>query len=73
MEAGAELAGAFLQAGLVDEFVVYMAPKLLGSSARPLLTLPFERMDQQVSLDIQDVRQVGDDLRITAKPVLRES
>lgn len=73
VEAGAELAGAFLQAGLVDEFVVYMAPKLLGSSARPLLTLPFERMDQQVSLDIQDVRQVGDDLRITAKPVVRES
>lgn len=73
VEAGAELAGAFLQAGLVDEFAIYMAPKLLGSSARPLLSLPFERMDQQVSLDIQDVRQVGDDLRITAKPVVREN
>ena len=70
VEAGAELAGAFLQAGLVDELVIYMAPKLLGSSARPLLTLPFERMDQQVSLDIQDVRQVGSDLRITARPIL---
>jgi diaminohydroxyphosphoribosylaminopyrimidine deaminase / 5-amino-6-(5-phosphoribosylamino)uracil reductase len=69
VEAGAELAGAFLQAGLVDEFVIYMAPKLLGSSARPLLSLPFDRMDQQVVLDITDIRQVGCDFRITASPV----
>jgi len=68
VEAGAELAGAFLQAGLVDEFVIYMAPKLLGSSARPLLSLPFDCMDQQVGLDITDIRKVGDDIRITAAP-----
>lgn len=68
VEAGAELAGAFLQAGLVDEFIIYMAPKLLGSSARPLLTLPLDSMDQQVALDITDMRQVGDDIRITARP-----
>jgi len=72
VEAGAELAGAFVHAGLVDELVVYMAPKLLGSSARPLLSLPFDRMDQQVVLDIQDIRQVGDDVRITAKPVVNK-
>ena len=66
IEAGSELAGSFLQAGLVDEFVFYMAPKLLGSSARPLLTLPLDTMDQQVALDITDIRQVGDDIRITA-------
>ncbi len=47
-------------------FVFYMAPKLLGSSARPLLTLPLDTMDQQVALDITDIRQVGDDIRITA-------
>ena len=68
VEAGAELAGAFLQAGLVDELVIYMAPKLLGSSARPLLSLPFDCMDQQVGLDITDIRKVGDDIRITATP-----
>jgi len=49
-----------------------MAPKLLGSSARPLLSLPFDRMDQQVELDVQDIRQVGGDLRITAKPVVNK-
>jgi diaminohydroxyphosphoribosylaminopyrimidine deaminase/5-amino-6-(5-phosphoribosylamino)uracil reductase len=69
VEAGAELAGGFLQAGLVDELVIYMAPKLLGSLARPLLSLPFDYMDQQVALDIQDIRQVGEDIRIIAKPV----
>lgn len=68
VEAGAILAGAFLQAGLIDEFVVYMAPKLLGSSARPLFSLPFDCMSQQVALDLVDIRQVGDDIRITAKP-----
>lgn len=69
VEAGATLAGAFLQAGLVDEFVIYMAPKLLGSSARPLLSLPFDCMKEQVALDLVDIRQVGDDIRITATPV----
>ena len=68
VEAGAELAGAFLQAGLVDKIVIYMAPKLLGSSARPLLLLPFDCMDQEVGLDITDIRKVGDDIRITATP-----
>jgi len=72
VEAGAQLAGAFVHAGLVDELIIYMAPKLLGSSARPLLSLPFDRMDQQVALDIQDIRQVADDLRITAKPVVNK-
>ena len=40
VEAGPTLAGALLQAGLVDELIVYIAPKLLGSDARGLCTLP---------------------------------
>lgn len=69
VEAGATLAGAFVQAGLVDELIIYMAPKLLGNLARPLLSLPFESMSQQVALDITDVRQVGEDIRMTARLV----
>ena len=69
VEAGPELAGAFLQMGLADELVVYMAPKLLGSTAKPLFRLPFIHMDQQIELDIIDIRQVGEDLRITARPM----
>ena len=68
VEAGATLAGAFVSQGLVDELIVYMAPTLLGSLARPMLVLPFDNMDQQLPLKIQDVRMVGDDLRITSEP-----
>lgn len=68
VEAGATLAGAFVQRGLVDEFVVYMAPTLLGSTARPLLQLPLEKMSEQVPLEILELHPLGKDWRITAKP-----
>lgn len=66
VEAGPKLVGAFLQAGLLDELVVYMAPKLLGNLARPLLNLPLEQMDQAVALAIQEITPVGQDYRIRA-------
>lgn len=69
VESGAGLAGAFLRAGLVDELVIYMAPRLLGSLARPLLELPFENMAQAMQLDVTDMRVVGCDWRITARPI----
>lgn len=69
VEAGATLAGAFVAAGLVDELVVYMAPTLLGSSARPLLSLELETMAQQQRLQIMGIDPVGDDWRIVARPV----
>ncbi|MBL4570527.1 MAG: bifunctional diaminohydroxyphosphoribosylaminopyrimidine deaminase/5-amino-6-(5-phosphoribosylamino)uracil reductase RibD [Alcanivorax sp.] len=69
VECGATLAGAFVREGLFDELIVYMAPALLGSSARPLLWLPqLASMSEKVSLKWQDVRQVGDDLRLTLVP-----
>jgi diaminohydroxyphosphoribosylaminopyrimidine deaminase/5-amino-6-(5-phosphoribosylamino)uracil reductase len=69
VEAGATLAGSFLQEKMVDEMIVYMAPKLLGSTARPLFTLPFESMSEAHNLKILDVRAVGDDWRFTIKPL----
>tara|TARA_R110002110_G_scaffold415860_1_gene658699 strand:- start:12124 stop:13236 length:1113 start_codon:yes stop_codon:yes gene_type:complete len=68
VESGPRLAGAVLQAGLLDELVIYMAPALLGSSARPLLQLPLEHMADKVELQLQDVRRVGQDWRFTATP-----
>jgi diaminohydroxyphosphoribosylaminopyrimidine deaminase/5-amino-6-(5-phosphoribosylamino)uracil reductase len=69
VECGATLAGAFVREGLFDELIVYMAPALLGSSARPLLGLPqLASMSEKVSLKWQDVRQIGDDLRLTLVP-----
>ena len=69
VETGANLAGAFVAAGLVDELVVYCAPTLLGSDARPLLSLGLHSMNQQLRWQWQDVRMVGNDLRLTLRPV----
>jgi diaminohydroxyphosphoribosylaminopyrimidine deaminase/5-amino-6-(5-phosphoribosylamino)uracil reductase len=66
VEAGATLAGAALRAGLVDELIIYMAPTLMGSAARPLLDLPFASMDEKLGLQISDITAVGSDWRITA-------
>ncbi|MFQ5644736.1 MAG: bifunctional diaminohydroxyphosphoribosylaminopyrimidine deaminase/5-amino-6-(5-phosphoribosylamino)uracil reductase RibD [Thiogranum sp.] len=69
LECGPTLAGAFLRAGLVDELVVYMAPHIMGDSARGLFHLPgLEQMRDRIALQWTDVRQVGDALRITARP-----
>ena len=67
IESGPILAGAFMQQGLVDELVIYMAPKLLGNIARPLLSLPFIHLDQAIELDIKDIRQIGNDIRLTTQ------
>lgn len=67
VECGPRLAGAFISEGLFDELIVYMAPSLLGQGARPLLELPaITDMAQRWPLRFTDVRQVGDDLRLTA-------
>lgn len=68
VETGAELAGAFVEEALVDEFVVYIAPKILGSQARPLFELPISTMSGNLPLIIKDIRAVGYDWRLTAIP-----
>ncbi len=70
IEAGATLSGAFMRAGLVDELWIYMAPKLMGSSARPLLDMPeIGKMAEALNLTLQDVSPVGQDLRLIYSPV----
>ena len=68
VEAGATLAGAFLRRGLLDEILVYMAPKLLGSQGRPLFELPLDTMSAALALKVTDMRALGQDWRITAVP-----
>ncbi|HEX7030086.1 MAG TPA: bifunctional diaminohydroxyphosphoribosylaminopyrimidine deaminase/5-amino-6-(5-phosphoribosylamino)uracil reductase RibD [Gammaproteobacteria bacterium] len=66
VEAGARLAGQFLDRGLADELIVYQAPVLLGHEGRPLAELPgLERLAERLEFRLRDVRQVGDDLRLT--------
>jgi diaminohydroxyphosphoribosylaminopyrimidine deaminase/5-amino-6-(5-phosphoribosylamino)uracil reductase len=69
LEAGPTLSGAMLAAGLVDELILYFAPCLLGHEARGLFELPAVRhLDARYRLEIEDLRRVGEDLRIIARP-----
>ncbi len=68
LEAGPCLVGAFAELGLIDEYQIFVAAKFLGSSARPLLDLPLERMSEARELKIVDIRAFGDDWRVLARP-----
>jgi diaminohydroxyphosphoribosylaminopyrimidine deaminase/5-amino-6-(5-phosphoribosylamino)uracil reductase len=69
VEAGPTLAGALLEAALVDELVVYLAPRLLGPDARPLARLPpLARLADAAAWRVQDLRQIGPDVRIMLRP-----
>lgn len=68
-ECGATLAGSLLQNKLVDELIMYMAPSLLGNQASGMFDLgEISIMSDRVQLSVQDVRAVGQDIKITAKP-----
>ncbi len=73
VEAGPRLAGAFARQGLVDEYQLFVAAKFLGSSARPLLDWPLAKMAEAQELKIIEMRAVGDDWRIIARPQPREA
>lgn len=65
VEAGPILNGALLRANLVDEWIVYVAPVILGDGARGLFRLPdLTSMVERFELKISDLRQVGSDLRL---------
>jgi diaminohydroxyphosphoribosylaminopyrimidine deaminase / 5-amino-6-(5-phosphoribosylamino)uracil reductase len=64
LECGATLAGAFVARQLVDEWVLYVAPKFLGEDAAPLLRAKFGA-DSLAAYEFTDVRRIGDDVRLT--------
>ena len=66
VEAGAVLNGALLAENLVDEWIVYMAPCVLGDQGRGLFTVPgMHQMSDKKNFHLRDVRQVGPDLKLT--------
>ncbi|WP_172909401.1 bifunctional diaminohydroxyphosphoribosylaminopyrimidine deaminase/5-amino-6-(5-phosphoribosylamino)uracil reductase RibD [Photorhabdus heterorhabditis] len=69
-ECGPLLAGALLNLGLVDELVLYVAPKVLGDTACGLFTIPeLKNLAEAPEFNIFDVQQVGPDLRLRLRPV----
>jgi len=69
VEAGPILAGSLVEQALVDELLLYVAPKLLGPGARPLVAFPeLTELEAAPGFDIAEVVRVGDDLRLRLRP-----
>ena len=68
VEAGHKLNGSFVRAGLVDEFLVYMAPKLIGQGRELAAFGPLERLQDSLALRFVSMQLIGDDLRLIARP-----
>jgi diaminohydroxyphosphoribosylaminopyrimidine deaminase/5-amino-6-(5-phosphoribosylamino)uracil reductase len=67
IECGPTLAGAFIARHLVDELVLYVAPKLLGSDAAPLARIGVAGLQNMPDFEFREVRQIGEDVRLTLK------
>lgn len=69
LESGSGLNGAMMESNLIDEFIIYTAPVILGSDAQAMMELPFKKMSEKISLNILELTQVANDLKIRAKPL----
>lgn len=66
IEAGALLNGACLQAGIVDELIVYMAPSALGADARGAFSMPtISQLSDRIQLNYASMDQLGNDIKLT--------
>jgi diaminohydroxyphosphoribosylaminopyrimidine deaminase / 5-amino-6-(5-phosphoribosylamino)uracil reductase len=72
IEAGPRLSGAFVEAGLVDEILIYVNPSLLGDTSLPMLRLPAPAdLDARSRWRFHDVQPVGEDLRLLLRQPAR--
>jgi len=69
VEAGHKLNGSLLREGLVDELLVYLAPKLLGRGCDMASLGPFAQLAEALPLQLHSVLQVGPDLRVVARVI----
>jgi len=68
VEAGTKLNGSLLRAGVVDELLVYLAPRVIGDSGRGMFHLPeLTDLSHTTALKIREVERIGEDLRIVAR------
>jgi diaminohydroxyphosphoribosylaminopyrimidine deaminase/5-amino-6-(5-phosphoribosylamino)uracil reductase len=72
VEAGHKLNGSLLRAGLVDECLVYLAPKLLGEGQGMSNLGPFSELSQAMALTFEDIQPIGPDLRLLARGIGRD-
>jgi len=71
IESGAQLSGAFIEQDLVNELILYQAPKLMGGDGKSLVAMPsILKLNEAKALSISDIRMVGEDIRITSQLIL---
>jgi len=68
LECGATLAGAFFAAGLVDEWALYVAPKILGGGGAGLAGVRLPNLAAAFNFTFHGARRVGEDLQLTLRP-----
>ncbi len=68
VEAGSGLNGAMIEMGLIDEYIIYTAPIILGSDAQSMVQIPLTKMAEKINLDIIEIRNIGEDIKIKAIP-----
>ena len=73
VEAGATLNGALIEAGLVDEFLIYLAPKLLGAGRGMVDFAPLADLTQAMPMNFVSVDKIGHDVRLLARVTGRDA
>ncbi|TMM45134.1 bifunctional diaminohydroxyphosphoribosylaminopyrimidine deaminase/5-amino-6-(5-phosphoribosylamino)uracil reductase RibD [Colwellia ponticola] len=74
IESGAQLSGAFIEQDLVNELILYQAPKLMGSDGKSLVAMPsILKLNQAKALTISDISMIGADIRITSQFIVNNS
>ena len=72
VEAGPILSGNLLSLGMIDELIIYQAPHIMGSEVKPMFRTPaWSGLANKQQLVIEDIRKIGQDFKITAKPVYK--
>jgi diaminohydroxyphosphoribosylaminopyrimidine deaminase/5-amino-6-(5-phosphoribosylamino)uracil reductase len=72
VEAGSKLNGSLIRSGLVDEFLIYLAPKLLGPGLGMASFGPLQTLSDAIALQFQSTEMVGVDLRVIARVAGRD-
>ena len=73
VEAGPTLSADFIDQGLVDEFITYKAPKILGSDAKPLINYTgLTSLDKSINFSVKEVCRLGSDIKTTFIPSFKE-
>ena len=73
VEAGSELVGGFINCGRWDEMIAYVAPKLMGTSARPVAEVKVSEMTEAIPATVSSVEEIGADLRVVLHRATRHA